>query len=425
MNYLKKIYHNAIPKDIRYNFKINVIYLIFTGAFVGCYFPFFGIIARDKYGASPFLLNLITSAQYLAGLTGFLMASFVPKGKEGIYSRNIHIISSLFFIGAAFATKASAFCVMLFLFHMAACFTPLDNMVYALIYPTDIRAKIYGYVKIFYTATSFIVTAVLGFIVSKDLYNVTLFNYNIEEINLWRLVFFMGGIFFIGQGIARAYFKTDITPEEDRQNPFTFIKKSFKDIISQKANIYIIISGIFLTTVITASATLTTMYYVDIFHFTGKEISLLTIIGSVVIIFVYPLLGVFFNKMTPMKAWLYIFLFSATTPLCFIFIGKSWYPLIIMPILATGFNVCLDLCWINLLSYLGGKDKILEYQAFYDFINGIRAVIGLFAATFLINYCDKLNYSHTINLKISFMVCIGLLFIGFLIALNLLRFCQK
>ena len=386
--------------------------MIATGIFGGCYGSFFGIIARDEFKAGAFWISLVIAAAYLSGLVSFFTTSFVPKGKEGLYSRNIHIISSLFLIGSAFTNSAASFCIMLFLFHMVACYGPLEDSVYAHLYPLDIRSKMMGYAKIFSTGTTVIATLLAGLVI----------NMTLDNIGVWRIVFVIAGIFHCMRGIMRYFYKVDIKPDNNRPNPFLFIKKAFRLIVEDKFNTLIIISGILFTSSITLFATLYPMYQVDALHINGREVSILVVIGSVATIFAYPLLGVLFSKTTPIKAWLCIFPFTVILPLFYVFIGHSWYPLIIGQILNAGYCVVIDIGWINLLIYLGGESRLMEYQALYALIGGIRAVVGLLASTYIINTCDKMQFSHTVNLKIAFLAGIALVFIGFLICLGLLRY---
>ena len=412
MNYLKRKLLSTIPLQVRFNFKINIYYMISTGIFTGCYGAFYGIIARDEFGAGAFWISLVVAAQYLSGLVSFFATSFVPKGKEGTYSRAIHIISSLFLIGSAFTNSPISFCFMLFLFHMVACYGPLEDSVYAYLYPLNIRSRMMGYTKIFSVGTSTLTTFLAGLII-----NLTFFG-----IGVWRGVFVIAGIFHAMRGIIRCFYKVKIEPETNRQNPFIFIKKSFKLLVENKYNTVLIIVGVLLTSVITLFSTLFPIYQVDVLGLKGREVAILTIVNSAALIFAYPILGTVFSKLNPIKAWLFIFPFSVIYPLFYVFLGHSWYPLIIGIALYSAFGVVNDICWINLLIYFGGKDRLMEYQALYAFIGGFRAIIGLLASTFIINSCDKLQYSHTINLKISFLVGVGIMFLGYIIGLSLLKY---
>ena len=389
--------------------------MIATGIFGGCYASFYGIIARDEFNAGPFWISLIVAAQFLSGLVSSITTGFVPKGKEGIYSRAIHIFSSLFLIGSAFTNTAESFCFMLFLFHMVACYGPLEDSVYAYLYPLNIRSQMMGYTKIFSVGTSSVAVILAGLVI-----NMTLFG-----IGVWRGIFVIAGIFHALRGIIRCFYKTDIVPDNTRPNPFSFIKKSFKLLVENKINIIIIISGILLTSAFTLFSTLIPMYQVDVLHLTGREVSILTVVSYISLLFAYPILGTFFTKTGPVKAWLFAFPFAITLPLFYVFLGNSWYPLIIGIVLYSGFSVAIDICWINLLIYLGGEDRLMEYQAFYAFVGGFRAIIGLLASTYIINTCDKMQFSHAINLKIAFLVGVGIMILGFFVCLGLLKFKKK
>ncbi len=415
MNYLSQRLWSAIPVPVRHNFKINIYYMIATGIFGGCYASFYGIIARDEFKAGPFWISLVVAAQYLSGLVSCITTSFVPKGKEGVYSRAIHIFSSLFLIGSAFARSAETFCFMLFLFHMTACYGPLEDSVYAYLYPLNIRSKMMGYTKIFSVGTSSVAVLLAGLVINMTLYG----------ISVWKGIFIVAGIAHAMRGVIRCFYKTDIEPDTNRPNPFAFIKKSFKLLVENKFNIIIIISGVLLTSSFTLFCTLIPMYQVDVLHLTGREVSILTVVSYISLLFAYPMLGTFFTKTGPIKAWLYAFPFVIIMPLFYIFLGNSWYPLILGTILYSGFGVVNDICWINLLIYLGGEDRLMEYQAFYAFIGGLRAIIGLLASTYIINTCDKMQFSHTMNLKIAFLVGVGITFVGFLICLGLLKYKKK
>lgn len=411
MSKIINLYRSAIPKNIRQNFNIIVFMFFINGIFTGIYAPFWGIIAREQYKAGPFLIGLVLSAQYIYGIVAMIVSGFVPAGEEQKWSKNIRIVTSIFLILAPFMPNGVWFCVFLFLFHVTACYVPCDNAVFAYVFPLNIRAKMLGYTKMVQSIVSVIITLIAGMFI-----NVTLFGFP-----LWKGMFVIAGLSMISVGFIIGRVKLQNVEHEEKVNPIEFIKNSFKLLEKDKFNTFLIISGVFFTIGYTIFTTLSPIYQVDILKISGREVSFITVGGSIALIIAYPFLGAFFSKLNPIKAWMCVYPLMVIFPLFYMFIGKSWVPLILGNILHQGFIVTNDIAWINIIIYLGGKEKIKEYQGLYSFFIGIRALIGLFVSTFIIEHCEKLNFTMAINYKIAFGISILFSIISAVLMIPVLR----
>lgn len=413
-SYFRRIYAGSVPKNVRENFnKISLMYLI-NGIFFGCYNPYWGIIARERFHAAAFWIALVFASQYIYGILSLIIAGFVPKGQEPLYAKYIRISASIFLILSVFMKTGPLFCLMLFVFHVTACYVLMDNTIFAYIFPIDIRSRMLGYAKMIYSLTSMIVTLLAGMFI-----NITFFGFP-----LWKAFFILGGISLACCGFIMGKIKIQSHCEE-KENPIKFFKDSFRLLKTDRFNITLIISGIFFTVGFNMFSTLFPIYQVDALRISTREVSVITVAGSIGLIFAYPLLGSFFSKMNPVKGWLWVYPFIVIYPLFYVFAGNSWYPLIIGYVLNQLFIVTNDIAWINLIIYLGGKEKIKEYQGLYAFFIGVRALIGLFVSSFIITQCEKMHFSIAVNLKIAFLWGIGFCFVSLLFMLPLLKQIRK
>lgn len=405
-----------IPKNLRYNFSQNVLMMIFNGLFLGCYSNFFGVIAREHFHAGAFWIAVVNASMTMSGIFGFFIAGFVSKGKEHIWCRYLRFFSSLCIITAGFIpnTYAKIFCILLGFLHLIACYGPLESTIYAYIYPIEHRIKLLGYVKMFQSITGMIVTLLVGLII----------NMTLMGIDVWRVIFVLGGIFFFLSGIPAGKMKINNIAEE-KENPLTYIKQSLQIVVKEKFNIIFIISGILYTIGNVIFVTLFPIYQVDIMHINGREVSLIAVVGSIGNIVAYPFLGNFYNKINPLKAWLWAFPLMIIYPLIFVIAGINWYLLLPGILFWSMFVVTGDICWINLIIYFGGREKIKEYQGLYAFVMAIRSIIGLFVASYIIEKCEKLHFDLMINYRICFFIGIGFIFLAFLAYLPILKKLKK
>lgn len=409
-NKILNLLFRNIPKNLRHNFGINVLVMIFGGLFSGCYTPFYGVIAREQFHADPFWIGLVFASMSITGILGFAAAGMTRTGKEHIRAKYIHIFSSIFLILSAFAVNAPMFCILLFLFHLTACYSPLEGSVYGYIYSLRDRGRMLGYSKTFASVSSMAVTLVAGIFINMKFYG----------INIWGIIFIFSGIMHILRGVAIGKFTLPSSENREKEAFGTFLKKSFY-LIKERHNIILIISGLLLSIGLNIFSTLYPMFQVDVLHINGREVALMSVAGSVAIIFAYPILGGRFSKNNPIKVWLWVYPLALISPLFYIFCGKSWYPLILANILNTAFTVIYDIGWLNLIIYLGGTDRIKDYQAFYGLILGVRAIAGLFVSTWIIRYCEHLAFGTSLNLKTGFLAGVLFTIISMFTAFGLLK----
>lgn len=416
MNKIREIFNNSIPDAIRYNFKCHVWCMILTGLFCGCYANYYGVIAREHFHAGAFWIGLIGSACYITGLGGFWIASLATKGKEHIWCKNIRMISSLCLFGAAFVpnTYGKIFCLMCALLHIVAAYGPLENTVYGYIYTLEHRSRMLGYAKMFLAIFGTGMTFAMGFLI-----DVTYFG-----IQMWRLVFITGAIYFAFSGIFLGKMKLPNVKVET-ENSLKYMLTSIKLITEDRFNIILIISGIFFTIALTVFNTLYPMYQVDIMGIGGKEVGYIALVSSIINIVGFPILGTFYGKINPVKAWIFPCILMLIYPAFFLLTGTFWQSLLVGMIFWAGFNVTNEICWINLIIYLGGKNKIKEYQGLYGLIMGARGIIGLFVSAFIINHCEKLPFDPINNYRIAFLTGMACVIISLAIYLPMIKVFNK
>lgn len=412
INRIKQIYLNSIPESIRHNFNLHVMCMIFTGLFCGCYANYYGVIAREHFHAGAFWIGLIGSAIYMSGLGSFWVASIATKGKEHIWCKNIRMISSLCLFGAAFIPNnlGKIFCVMCGLFHIVAAYGPLENTVYGYIYPLEHRSRMLGYLKMFLAVFGTGMTFAMGFLIDVT----------VCGIQMWRAVFLTGAIYFAFSGFFLGRMKLPNVKVET-ENPLLYMKTSLKLIWEEKCNIILIISSIFYTIAMTVFNTLYPMYQVDVMGIGGKEVGYIALVSSVMNIIGYPVMGTLFGKINPVKAWAFPAVLMIIYPLFFVFAGKCWQALLPGMVFWAIFNISNDICWINLSIYLGGKDRIKEYNGLYSLILGIRALIGLVAGSFIITQCEKLHFGLMNNYRLAFFTGIFLAILSLICYLPMIK----
>lgn len=416
IDFLKKIYADFIPENVRTNFNNIVFMYIINGIFSACYAPFWGYIAKSKFDAGPFWIALVLTAQSAYGVVSLIVTGFIPNGKEHLYSKYIRIIASIFLIISVFTPifpaylQAPIFCSLLFCLHFTACYPPVDNAVFAKIFTDDIRTRMLGYGKMCHSVMSMIITILAGLVIDIAFY----------KISIWQIVFVVGGICLALCGVIMGRMKIP-ADNSVKDNPFVFIKNSFGLLITEKFNITLIVSGIFYTIGFNMFQTLYPIYQVDALNFTGKETSVLSVTASLTLIFAFPILGTFYAKKNPIKAWFFVFPLMIIYPLFYVFVGNSWFPLIIGNILNQAFLVTNDIAWLNMIIYLGGKNKVKEYQGLYAFFIGIRALLSLLVAPKVIEYCKTLNFDPTVNLKIAFLAGIGFCIVSLIFMLPMIK----
>ena len=416
MNYIQKLYYNSIPENLRYNFNLSAAVMLLAGLFQGCYLNFYGLIVRQDYHVGPFWISLVIASCYLNGFLGLIVSSFAKKGYEHIYAKFIHIFSSIFLILCPFMTTGPWICIMLFLLHFTLCYAPLENTVYGYVFPINVRCKLLGYTRSCYSIAVMLVILAIGSFIQVDVFG----------IPLWKYLFVLGGIFHIIRGFLFGLFRIPKLNFERDDNPIGFIKKSFRLIKEEKINIPFIISGLFYAIAVQGVSTLYPIFQVDILHFNGRILSIMAVISALSITIVYSLLGVLLNGTHPIKAWLWAISFVIFTPFIFLFVnGFAWWILILEAFLHSFANAAGEIFWINSLIYLGGKEKIAEYQALYTFIVGVRSFIAMFAVTFIISYADKITSNHLLNLKIAYFVLIIVVILSFVTCLPVLKMAKK
>ena len=413
---LKKIYADSIPENVRKNFNNIVFMYLINGIFSACYAPFWGYIAKDRFDAGPFCIALVLTAQSAYGVISLVVTGFIPDGKEHHFSKYIRMIASIFLVLSVFTPlfppmlRAPIFCSLLFCFHFSACYPPVDNAVFAKIFTLDIRTRMLGYAKMFHSVMSMIVTLLAGLIIDKIYYG----------ISMWQVVFVIGGICLASCGLimGRLNIRADNIKKD---NPLVFIKHSFGLLNTDRFNIFLIISGIFYTIGFNMFQTLYPIYQVEALHLKGAQVSVLSVTASLTLIFAFPILGTFYAKKNPIKAWFFVFPLMIIYPLFYIFVGNCWWPVIIGNILNQAFLVTNDIAWLNMIIYLGGKDKVKEYQGLYAFFIGVRAFISLLAAPNVINFCKTLSFGNVTNLKIAFIAGIGFCVLSLIFMLPMIK----
>lgn len=406
-----ELYNSKIPTEIQHNFNCNVLMCLFYGLFSGCYSNFYGVIAREYFNAGAFWIGLVNASINITAALGFIVAGWASKGKEHIWCKYLRFLCSFVIILSAFIpnTMGKLFCIILFFFHMSACYGPLENTVYGYIYPLNLRTTMLGNTKMVQCLFTMVFTLVVGLVINSTYFG----------IDMWRVVFVAGGIFMFISGIFMGKMNP-IPTGQTSENPLAYIKKSLKLVIEDKFNFIIIISGIFYIIGLSTFNTLYPMYQVDVLHLNGKEVSILAVVLSVGNIILYPIMGSFLGKMNPVKGWLWSIILMVIYPLFYVF-TKGFYPLIIGVVFWSVYAAISDICWVALIIFLGGKEKIKEYEGLYGFIVGLRQVIGLFISSWIIEGSLKITGNMVLNYKIAFLIGILFTIISFLTFLPMFK----
>lgn len=355
---------------VRDAFKKDLTASILAGIFLASTIPFFGVIARRYFSASPFHLSLISSASGIGQLFSFYWGYIVRSRKDklrmvvfpSIVARGVFLFTPLVY-------SIGTFLILIFLYQIVSCMaTPAYVEVIKTIYPDMLRGRIMGLVRMINSLIVITITPLSGRAMS---------------LISFRWVFFFGAIFGV---ISSLVFSRINVREPQRENIVPISLKTILTIpfLDKKFGTYLFIFfmyglGNWLSNPIYP------IVLVDKLHANPLEVGYLSTTASVFSAIFYVYWGRYIDKENPIKVLFIVFFLDILIPfgyllsvikpfIIFVFISAS-----ISGIVSAG----IDLAVMNAIMVLAPREEIASYMALHSTFVGIRGIIGPFLGAFL------------------------------------------
>ena len=367
---LKNLYNRYIPKEARHNFTVELIAYILLGVSNGFVVPFFYLIAKQEFDASPFWLGLMTAAGGIGYIVAFLTTGFIKPGKELFAYVWTLFLGRLFNVGIVLSLNAPIFSLFIF---FSTCVQVIPMPQYGIIiqniYPKYCRGALISYTRIVLTVVTLITTVLGGYLI---------------EIWGWRPVFLISGIFAILATLILLKIKL---PEIDYPKPLPikdYLVYTFEILKEDALNrniviwVFVFVLGVQLTTIIMP------ITQVDILNVTTKELGILNGICTIAWIIAYWYYGIYIDKKGALRAFLLSFVLYTISVVFYIF-AKDWKGLILSFIILGLYKGANDLASFNLWITLSPKGKENLYQGMNSLWVGVRAAVDVVIATWIIN----------------------------------------
>jgi len=391
------LYARNVPKNIRHNFNMDVIAGSFAGLHSGFFAPFFALISRQFFDASPFLIGLIVSAPYVGSLFAMFYSGVVSVNKEMKYYTCLSYFARLLLVASLFVDNALSYCLLIFFFYLFSSIgAPQYGIIIQRIYPISYRAALMGYVRFFVSGLSLVATFVAGSYMKDSFFGV----------EAWRIFFAISGLC---AATSTFYFSRVNVPnveviKEKKDSMFKFIGSSFSILKENKNNTTIIISAFFFTFGMMMLGTLIPIYQNDVLKITTKDVSILALVQNIFWIIGFPIWGKYIDKHNPVKAWNITCFLACVLPLNY-FLVHDWHFLLVGQAVNGIFAAGTELAWFNMILYMFEIGKEQKYQALHAFFSGIRGCVGAYCGATFIVIAQLAN----INIKYIFLISIFLM----------------
>ncbi|MBQ7256926.1 MAG: MFS transporter [Abditibacteriota bacterium] len=392
---LSNLYRSHIPKKTRYNFSVELISYILFGISNGFLVPFYYLIARQDFQATPIWLGVISMAGGIGSILSFVTTGFIKPGKELlVYIANL-FFGRLLIIGLIFSLNAPMYCTIIF---MITCLQTIPIPQYGIIvqniYPDYCRGTLMSYIKIALTITTLLATVLGGFLIDKF---------------SWQTVFFLSGVFAVLSTVV--LFKLKV-PKVAGAKPLPiheYVKYSFeilkKDALNRNIIIgmFLFIIGVQLTTI------LMPMTQVDILDVTPKQLGILNGILTFVWILSFAVFGRYLDKQGPLRTMLIAY-FIYIIAMAFYIFANDWKGLILSFVILGINRGANELAFFNLVISLSPKGKENLYQGFNYLWLGISSTVNVFISTWIINRTLEWNYLSTLRAKHNALYLFSIVF---------------
>ncbi len=364
---------------IRDAFKKDLLSTIFVGVFLASTTPFFGVIARRYFSASPFHLSIISSASGIGQLFTFYWGYIIRNRKDklrmvvipGTLARSIFLLTPL-------VNSITLFLILILIYQIIAFIsTPAYVEVIRAMYPDILRARLMGIVRMVNSLVVIIITPIAGKLISSIGF---------------RWTFFFGAIFGI---ISSLIFSKIKLRQQDIGSTDSYVPiKSILSIpfLDRRFGTYLAIFfmygvGNWL------SSPIYPIVLVDRLQATSLQVGFISTVSSSVSAISYIFWGRYIDRENPIHALVLIFSLDFLIPFGYLLASiKPIYLFVICSAVVSGIaNAGIDLSVMNAIMNIAPKTEIASYMALHSTFVGIRGVIGPFLGATLYSFIGAIG----------------------------------
>lgn len=351
---------------VRDAFKSDLLASVLAGIFLASTTPFFGVIARRYFSASPYHLSLISIASGIGQLFTFYWGYIIRSRRDKLKMVVVpSMVARGIFLFTPLVYSISSFLVLIFLYQIISCMaTPAYIEVIRAIYPDILRGRIMGLVRMINSLIVITITPLSG-----------------QAISLvgFRWVFFFGSIFGIISSLVFSKIKIRETHIEP-SNTIIPLKTILTIPLSDKRfGAYLLIFfmyglGNWLSNPIYP------IVLVDRLKARPVQVGYISTITSIFSAFFYIYWGRYIDRKNPIQVLFLVFSLDALIPLGYLIatIIPRFYFIFISASISGIANAGIDLAVMNTILILAPKEEIASYMALHSTFVGIRGIIGPF-----------------------------------------------
>ena len=223
--------------------------------------------------------------------------------------------------------------------------------------------------------------------------------------DFWRVSFVIAGLMTAGAAALFLRMKTeDSAAAQAAPNMLKHLKGAFMTLKSSPRNLRLILVMPFYSFSTQILNIVTPIMQVDVLHVTKANMSVVAIVQFVMWTLGFYVWGRYIDRASASRAFVLHIFAALLWPLLY-FVADSWI-YVILAQGAYGFIIsCNEIGFFNVKLEISEKGKEAEYQAIHAFAGGLRCLVGVFVAVFLLNMAEK----HGVHIKYLFAVSAGLL----------------
>jgi MFS family permease len=364
---------------IRDTFKKDLLSTIFVGVFLATTSPFFGVIARRQFSASPFHLSIISSSAGIGQIFTFYWGYIVRSRKDkmkmvvipGALARGVFLFTPL-------VSSITVFLLLILLYQVISYIsTPAYVEVIKFMYPDIVRARLMGIVRMVNNLVVITVTPVAGHLISSIGFKWT---------------FFLGAIFGIISSVifSTIKIKQDYTAPNVSYIPIKsilaipFLDRRFG---SYLAIFFMYGLGNWLSNPIYP------IVLVDKLQATSLQVGFISTISSGLSAISYIFWGRFIDRGNPVYVLALVFLLDFLIPLGYLLASiKPMYLFIVLSAVVSGIaNAGIDLGVMNTILRIAPSTEIASYMALHSTFVGIRGILGPFLGATLYSFIGAIG----------------------------------
>ena len=345
--------------------KKDVASSILAGIFLASTTPFFGVIARRYFSASPLHISLISIASGVGQLFTFYWGYIIRSRRDKLKMYVIpNIVARGVFLFTPIIYSISSFLLIIFLYQIISCMaTPAYVEVVKAMYPDMLRGRIMGLVKMINNLVVIAVTPLSGQAISSIGF---------------RWVFFVSGIagiistlIFSRIKIREVHRETSVPVSIKTILTIPFLDKKFGQYLSV---FFMYGLGNWLSNPIYP------IILVDKLQASTLQVGYISTITSILSAIFYIYWGRYIDKKNPVRVLFLVFSLDFMIPLGYLL--SSIKPTLIFVFISAGIsgivNAGVDLAVMNTILMLAPKEEIASYMALHSTFVGIRGIIGPF-----------------------------------------------